>query len=147
MGDRHSKRWWLVAGLLFTAFPASAENWRMPSEEFSVVEVVLHRITEGELDVGVVHPDENCKDFEDKVHPHDSIIVNGVRVRARTQCIGEGFAALMAKTDAGAKHIIREFKRSEKVSIEIRSGLPPLTFSAKGFTAAAEIYKNKRSGL
>ena len=150
MNDRHLKRWWLAAGFLFTAFPASAETWRMPSETGSSVQASLTRFANGEQAFAVMYFDMKCKGFEDEVNPHDSIIVNGVKVKAQTQCLAEEFVALSAKTNAGDEHIMQEFIRSEKVTIDkvlIDEESFSFTFSAKGFAAAFERNKNAREGL
>jgi hypothetical protein len=117
----------------------------MPSEELNTVEAALVTLSNGELDVVFLTNDKTCVDFEEKTIPQDSFVANGVRVQATAQCLSKGITGVAAKTAAGSRYMVKEFIRSDKVVL-IQDSYT-LTFSAKGFAAAAEIRKNKRSGL
>ncbi|MCU8247206.1 hypothetical protein M2G90_20440 [Vibrio vulnificus] len=135
--------------LVFSSSALSSSNiWSNDGIDSNIspeIKVTLFQNVSGGVNIGLTFPSDDCVDFEDRVLKAPSYSINGTLVKSYAQCIGKGKRMDFPATDAGKEYVISQFKQKNTV-VYGQDGFE-ITFSAIGFSAVYENYKNRMDGI
>lgn len=127
---------------------ASSKIWSnegIDSNISSEVKVTLFQNLRGSVNIGITFPSDDCLEFEERALTAPSYSINGTLVKSYAQCIGKGRRMDFPATDAGTEYVINQFKQKNTV-VYGQDGYE-ITFSAIGFSAVHEHFKNRMDGI